>query len=227
MSDRQPINLQLRVTDSSWDNIKQAIGWNLTDKHLVFRHTPKSNPDNVHHHVYLFDIYRTAETLRNILRKRYEKTQFAVSVTAGRSKQKITPELAYQYALNPKSQPELVSAQGFTNEELEKFKKDGEDYYKPMEVTLVTKEEHYVVRPDRIWERLKMRQSEGVYDNMTLHQIKCKLAAEWLNAGKAMMRNADCHRYAVSIYMLNKYKHLPEIPDNAFREQYSISDDLL
>lgn len=221
-------NLQCRITDASFDNIKKALGWFLIDKHLVFRHQPKNNPDNIHHHVYLFGIQRTPESVRKQLSKTYEKTRFAVSVHAGKTKVKITPEMAYQYAINPKSQPELVSAQGFTNEELEKFKKDGEEFYKPMEVVQVVKEEHYIVRPDRVWERLKMRQAEGIYDGLSVHQIKSKLAAEWLNAGKAMMRNADAHRYAVSIFMLNKYKNHPDgVPDNAFREHYNISDDLV
>lgn len=227
--DHHPINLQCRITDPDYENIKQVLGWNLVPKHLVFKHTPKHNPDNVHHHVYLFDICRTAETIRKILHKKYDKSLFAVSVTAGKTKQKITAQLAYQYASNPKSQPQLVSAQGFSNEELEEFKKNAEEYYKPMEVVnVVIKEEHYVVRPDRVWERLRMNQQGGLYDGLSVHQIKSKLAAEWLNAGKAMMRNADAHRYAVSIYILNKYKHSPEgVPDNAFREHYNISDDLL
>lgn len=227
--EHQPISLQLRITDASWDNIKKNLGWNLTDKHLAFKHTPKANPDNVHHHVYLFDIYRTAETLRNILRKSYDKSKFAVSVTAGKSKQKITPMLAYQYAMNPKSQPEIVSTGSFEAPILQEMKENADSYYgPPMPVTqVVVKEEHYIVRPDRVWERLKQRQSEGHYDDLTIQAIKSKLAAEWLNAGKAVMRNADAHRYAVSIFMLNKYKQRGEVPDTAFMEQYNISDQLL
>lgn len=225
--EHQPINLQLRVTDESLDNIKDCLGFNFISNHLVFRHQPTNNPENIHYHIYLFGIHRTAETLRNILRRKYEKTRFAVSVTAGRSKVKITPEMAFQYAMNPKSNPQLVSHQGFTDEEIQKMKTDAENYYKPIEAVLITHEEHYVVRRDRIWERLRIRQQDGHYDGLSVQRIKSKLAAEWLNEGKAMMRNADCHRYAVSIYMLCKYKNKAEIPEDAFLSEYNVSQSFL
>lgn len=213
-------NLQIRITEASWDKIKEVLGWYLVD-HLAFRHQPTHNPENIHHHVYLFDINRTAESVRNLFKKAgYEKTSYAVSTTCGsRHKVPITKGGAFQYAWNPKSNPQLVSYRGFTDEDLSFLKSEAEAYYKPLEVTLVTKEEHYIVRPDRVWERLRDRQINGDFDGLTIRQIKSKIAADCLNSGKAIMRNADLHRYALSIVTLCKYKN-QEVPADALNQEY-------
>jgi len=130
---------------------------------------------------------------------------------------------AYQYAMKPKSQPQLIHHNEFTDTELLAFQLNADQYYHPELSTvdnIVTTHDHYIVRPDRVWERLYKEKNK--YADKTIHQIKSALHAEWLNNGKAMMRTADAHRYATSLFMLNKYKG-EEIPDNAFNSDYLIS----
>lgn len=181
---------------------------------MLFRHEP--NADNVHWHCYTFGRKTTCETIRkHIASFGYDKSAYMVGKTAGRKAAKITPMIAYQYAMNPKSKPQLAAHHGWTEENLAAFALNADEYYKaqatPLSAVLITKEEHYVVKPDRVWERLRSKYE--TYADLNVKEIKSKLAAEWLNAGKAIMRSADAHRYAVSLYMLNKYKI--EVPDNA------------
>jgi len=211
--DHKPTNIQIRLTEPDTEKVKNVLCYYLTENNMIWKHTPVRNPDNVHHHIYLFGVYRTAETIRKHLSKKgYDKSQYMVGITAGRSKVKITPATAYQYAANPKSQPQLVHSLGFNAEELAQFKADADNYYKPIQAIEVIKEEHYVVRPDRVWERLHAKYDD--YKNLSVLDIKKKLAAEWLNNGKAIMRKADAHRYAVSLYYLNRYH--ADIPADAF-----------
>jgi len=102
---------------------------------------------------------------------------------------------------------------------MKEFQTNAEEYYKPITAVLVTKEEHYVVRPDRVWERLKLNYEK--YENKTIREIKSMLAVDWLTNGKAIMRTADAHRYAVSLYYLCKYKDAPIIPDDALLSEYN------
>jgi len=216
MAERAYENFQIRITEESYDRIKEVLGWYLTDQRLVFRHAP--NADNIHHHLYLFGLMRTAESVRKLLRKHYDKSKFAVSVTAGKSKQKITAMLAYQYASKPKSNPVLVDHAGFTDEQLKEFEDNAKEFYTPMTAVLVTKEEHYIVRPDRVWERLKLNYEK--YEGKTVPEIKSMLAVDWLTNGKAILRGADAHRYALSLYYLCKYKNYAVIPDNALITEF-------
>jgi len=74
-------NFQIRVSTDSFEKIKDALDIYLAGKNLIFRHEPR--PDNIHYHLYLFDLHRTAEAVRDKLRKKFDKSDFAVSTTAG------------------------------------------------------------------------------------------------------------------------------------------------
>ena len=92
----------------------------------------------------------------------------------------------------------------------------------PIQVTQVIKEEHYVVRPDRVWERLIDQIDK--YQGKSIKQIKSTIAAQWINDGKAIPRPSDLHRYAVSIYYRNKYFNKDwdhTVPDWALEGEYS------
>lgn len=177
-------------------------------------------PDNSHYHIYLFGLEREADSMRKHL-KRYmiDKTKYSVSTTAGgRKRLPILPQLAYQYGTTD-SLLSPVWSKGYTDEQLECFKDCATRHYDevknpppPTEGVLITREEHYVVRPDRVWERLSAKSED--YADMTVRGIKSKLCAEWLNAGRAVPRPSDLHRYAVSLFLLNKYQG--EVPDDAY-----------
>lgn len=120
--------------------------------------------------------------------------------------------------MNPKSNPLRVWVKGYDDDEISTMESEAKAYYTPIPVTLVTREEHYVVRPDRVWERLS--QNLHKYQGKSIKEIKSAIAVEALNNGKAIPRNADLHRYAMSIFTLNKYdtKEWPEIPEWALTE---------
>lgn len=179
-------------------------------------------PDNNHYHIYLFGLDRQADSIRKTLGKYIpDKECYAVKTTCGgRKNLPITHMGAYQYGTTKK----LLSPywhKGFTDDNIRAFHLNAQEYYdaleKPIEGTLITREEHYVVRPDRIWEGLS--QNKELYENLTVKQIKSKIAAKWLNAGKAMPRPSDLHRYATSLYYVNKYKD-QEIPDGALEDEF-------
>jgi len=222
-----PANFQVRLTVDSLEKVKELLNEYWTIKYMVFRHQPVHNPENVHYHVYLFELYRTADAMRKRFEKRgLAKEKYAVSVTAGKSKVKITPDMAYQYAMNPKSNPVLVESRGFNDEELAQFKTQAENHYKPVEAVLITREDHYVVRPDRVWERLcaELVQDPDKYDGKTIPQIKSMISVAYLRKLKAIPRPSDLHRYAVSLQQIVKHDlHINEgnkIEDDALVEEY-------
>lgn len=220
MEDTPLPNFQIRLRDPDYAHAIRALArfCDFGAKWLLFRH---NKTDNIHYHLYLFEYNTTAKTIRAHLALTHTKECYMVGNTAGKSKKRITPMLAYQYAMAPKSKPELIAQKGFTDDNMKAFDLNAKEYYaaisQPLTAVQVTHEDHYVVRPDRVWERLKSQYER--YEGKTIREIKSQLAAEWLNAGKAIMRNADAHRYATSLYYINKFDK-EEVPDTALLEQY-------
>lgn len=208
------MNYQIRLrVDKEFSDIEYIKDWlDITQKGFAFLHDKE---DNHHYHIYLFGINREADSLRKtLLRYTQDKQAYSVKTTAGKRKDKILPVLAWQYAteaqaLNP------VWVKGFDKEAIDSFVTNASTYYEleaaKQTMTGVTHEDHYIVRPDRVWERLSLHKDK--YKDKTVKQIKSMMCAEWLNNGKAIPRSADLHRYAVSLYMANKYV---EVPDDAF-----------
>lgn len=207
-----PQDFQIRIRDDDEKRVMEAIEFYLTDRHMVFNHKLVGNN---HYHIYIFGLYRNADAIRERLKRLgYKKEQYAVSVTAGKKKEKIDAEKAYTYALNPDSNPVVVAIKGFSDAELEQFESYKKRYYeKPIVVQPsdgILPE--VVFKVDRVWERLKANQDD--YIGLSVKAIKSKIAAQWLNDGKAMPRPSDLHRYAVSIYLNLKYQ-ATGVPDDA------------
>lgn len=206
-----PQDFQIRIRDENQERVIEAIQFYLTDRHMIFNHRL---PNNNHYHIYIFGLYRNSDAIRERLKRLgYKKEQYAVSVTAGKKKDKIDPEKAYVYASNPDSNPVVVDIKGFSDEELEQFESAKKRYYEKPIVVQPSDSilPEVVFKVDRVWERLKNKQD--TYKGLTVKAIKSKITAEWLNDGKAMPRPSDLHRYAVSIYLNMKY---PDgVPDDA------------
>lgn len=214
-----PGNFQIRLTVPTVDEVKTLLGFYLTDRYFIFRHEP--NPDNVHYHIYIFGLHRKADAIREKLQRAgIPKTSYIVATTCGGKKGlPITPYGAFQYATKPRSKPTLVDSQGFTTDELAQMKAESDKYYAPPEnAILITKEDHYVVRPDRVWERLSHDLTE--WEGLTVREIKSKISAQQLNHGKALMRSADLDRYAKSLFYMIKYKNQDCVPDDALISEY-------
>jgi len=208
-------DFQIRIRDDDTNRVIENLEFYFTDRYMIFRHEP--NPDNIHHHIYIFGLYRNADAIRERLRKLgYAKERYAVSVTAGKKKEKIDAGKAYQYALNPLSKPEVICIKGFSDEELEKFKEQTEKYYNPPIIATPADGvlPEVIIKQDRVW--MGLRDDIDKYRGLTVKAIKSKICAKWLNEGKAIPRPSDLHRYAVSLYYLNKHEGL--IPDNALLE---------
>lgn len=211
------MNVQIRIrTDAKFDDILSIADWLIAaEKGFAFRH---NKPGNIHYHIYLFNIERNPDAMRRHLFKYHDKQDYMVGTTAGKKKEKISPMIAYQYAMNPKSNPERVWVKGFEDDEINTMETEAKAYYTPIQAVQVIREDHYIVRPDRVWERLYANLEK--YKGKSINQIKSSIATEWLNNGKAIPRNADLHRYAVSLFTINKYdaKDWPEIPDWALTD---------
>lgn len=216
---------QVRLAHPNYDPIRDYFS--VTEKYLVFKHKPIHNQENEHFHIYLFNTrIARADTIRDKLyRAKISKVDYAVTTTAGKRKEKITDYLAYQYGMNPKSQPVLVEYKGFTEDQLSNWQMKAEMFYDILEqknkkvekdIGPVTVIREVVSRPDKVWERLVA--DEDKYSNKSVKQIKSMICAEWLNMGKAIPRPSDLHRYAVSLYMRQKYKG-NEVPDDAFEKE--------
>lgn len=212
-------DFNIRLTEKNTERVMEVMDFYLTDKYMVWYHKPVKNPENEHHHIYLFGLHRQPKAIREFLfRLGYPKTAYEVKTTCGGKKNmKITPEGAYQYGAKPDSQPVLVRNKGFTDEELQKFKEQADRYYNPPIVARPEDSQlpEVVFKIDRVWERLKANKTD--YKDMTVKAIKSKLCADWLNDGKAIPRPSDCHRYAVSLYYINKFND-SYVPDNALME---------
>jgi len=209
------MNIQLRIrTDGDFAEILFIKDWvNGAFKCLAFEH---DKPGNHHYHIYLFGLERNPDAMRKLLGRYLNKECYSVSTTCGgRKLMKITQQGAWQYGTE-KELKEPVFIKGFTDEEIKEMKSLAEVYYKPVEAVLVTREDHYVVRPDKVWQRLHEKVDD--YKDKSVKQIKSMMCAEWLRAGKAIPRTADLHRYAMSLYMLNKFNH--EVPDSAFEDYF-------
>lgn len=217
------MNIQIRLrVDEDFSRIGYIQNWlNETPRGFAFEH---NKPGNHHYHIYLFGLERNPDAMRKRLAKHIpDKERYAIGETCGgKKKLKITPEGAYQYG-STKNFNSPIWFKGFSLTELEEYHKSAEEFYKPVEATLIVKEEHYVVRPDRVWERLHAKADD--YSDMTIARIKSKLSVEYLNSGRAIPRPSDLHRYAMSLFYLNKYKKEQvgdvEIPDTALEEYYN------
>lgn len=219
--------VQIRIRAPTWDDVKQYISdyIDTAPRCLVFNH---NIPDNNHYHVYLFDIDVKADSIRKKLSRYLPKQNYAVSITAGKEKLPITPSKAYQYGTTDKL-IDPISHTGFEAREIQTMMESAKTYYdmfskpkEPVSAVLVTREDHYVVRPDRTWEHL-VNQIDKYKDKHIKH-IKAMIAAEWINNGKAIPRPSDLHRYAVSIHYRLKYWNKDwefTVPDWALETEYS------
>lgn len=209
------MDYQIRIrTDVSFHDIIYIQDWLSTaQRGFAFEH---NKPGNHHYHIYLFNIQRTDQALRDHLYKYLkDKSKYSVRTTAGKLKEKIMPVIAWQYGTE-ETLTDPVWMKGYDDEAIAYYKFNAKTYYeakaKKENATQVTHEDHYVVRPDRVWERLLTHRA--AYANMAIDKIKNKMMVEWLNNGKAIPRSADLHRYAVSLYYLNKHDGI--VPDDAF-----------
>lgn len=215
------MNFQIRLrVDASFSDVIYIKDWlDAAPRGFAFEH---NKPDNHHYHVYLFGLERNADAMRRHLGRYLDKQCYSVATTCGGKKRiKITPIGAYQYGTESILRLPIWS-KGFPLEELQSYHENATAHYKPIPVTVVTREERYVIKADRVWERLHSK--ADAYGGLTVKAIKSKLAAEWLNNGRAVPRTADLHRYAISLYYLNKFKKDQvgdtEIPDTALMEEY-------
>lgn len=209
MNDRFQIRIR---TEQEFSEINYVTQWlNEAREGFAFCH---NKPGNHHYHIYLFGLKRDAGSMRKTLyRYLKDKSKYSVSQTCKTGP--ITSMLAYQYGTESTLTPP-VWFKGFTQEQLSGHKLAAAEYYESLKkdtqgVVSVTREEHYIIRPDRVWERLLDNRDK--YRDMTVKMIKSTISAEWLNNGKAIPRPSDLHRYAISLYMLNKYDGI--IPDDA------------
>lgn len=212
------MDYQIRLrTDELFSTIMVIQDWlGQAAAGFAFQH---NKPGNNHYHIYFFGIDKQADSIRKTLGKYYKKTEYSVKTTAGKSKDKIVPMLAWQYGTEDKLL-EPVWVKGFDEESTLAFKLNAQEYYaslKPMTAIQITQHDHYIVRPDRVWEKLKDNQMK--YKDKDIRQIKSMIAAEWINAGKAMPRPSDLHRYATSLYYLNKYDG--EVPEEAMLGEFN------
>ncbi|MBV6343329.1 hypothetical protein [Candidatus Magnetobacterium casense] len=209
------MDYQIRLrTDVSFHDIIYIKDWLSTaQRGFAFEH---NKPGNHHYHIYLFNIQRTDQALRDTLYKyTKDKSKYSVKTTAGKHREKILPIIAWQYGTEDDLK-EPVWMKGFDDEAITGFTMNAKSYYearnKKDNGALITHEDHYVVRPDRVWERLSAHRQ--TYANLSIDKIKNKMMVEWLNNGKAIPRGADLHRYAVSLYYINKHDGI--VPDDAF-----------
>jgi len=217
------MNYQIRIrVDESFSRIDYIQDWLNEAQHgFAFEH---NIPGNRHYHIYLFGFTRNADAMRRHLGKHIpEKERYAVGSTCGGKKKiKITPEGAYQYGTT-KNRNTPIWTKGFTPTELEEYEKVAEKYYRPLPI-VVGPEDHLperevIFKVDRVWERL--RDSRDKYKDLTLPKIKSKIAVDYLNSGKAVPRPSDLHRYAISIYYLNKYDDKGYLEDDALECEYN------
>lgn len=211
------MNIQLRVrTDEDFPDIHYIKDWlAAVPRGFAFKH---NKPGNHHYHVYLFGLERNTDAMRRHIGKYLAKECYSVSTTAGGKKRlPITVEGAYQYGTES-TLDDPVWSKGFSLDELKTYHGMAEKYYKPIPIIARPEDgnvKEVVLKVDRVWERLRDHREE--YEGKTIKAIKSKLCAEWLNDGKAIPRPSDLHRYALSLFMLNKYKD-EVITDTAFME---------
>lgn len=214
---------QIRIrVDEDFSRIDYIAAWLAeAPRGFAFEH---SLPNNHHYHIYLFDLQRNPDAMRKHLGKFIDdKECYAVKTTCGgKKKLKITPEGAYQYG-STKSLNTPIWFKGFTLTELEDYHKSAEKYYN-VPIVASAEDAHLpevIYKVDRVWE--KLRDHADDYRDMTIARIKSKISVDYLNNGKAIPRSADLHRYAMSLFYLNKYKNeetFDQIPDTALEEYY-------
>lgn len=200
---------------------------------FAFEH---NKPGNHHYHIYLFGVNTKADSIRKTLGKYMPaKTDFAVSTTAGPKRLPLDPKIAYQYAKNPDSYPTRVWVKGLDDITLEKFEFDAGVFYNELEkhrkskaqkITEILVLKEQVAKPDHTWERLitELMDNPDMYVNMTLTQVKSKIAVSYLRQLKAVPRTADLHRYALSLLRIsqhNLHKGEDKISDTALVLDYA------
>lgn len=231
------MNIQIRVRTD--EPIKDIVGkwYDNAPKAFIFEH---NKPGNHHYHVYLFDYesHTALQKWREYLTRRLgDKSLHMVGTTAGKKKNPITIQNAYNYGCADRLSQKMerkekiddvsklldrpIFIKGFIVEEgLHQLHDEAEKFWNVM-VGQQAKQESVVViqdllevktRPDLVWKSLY--ENRASYRDLTIPKIKSKLAVERLREGKAIMRSADAHRYALSLYYLNKYNG-EEIPDDA------------
>lgn len=162
------------------------------------------------------------------------KECYSVKTTAGKDKQPITELIAYQYGTEAEALPPCWS-KGYEEQKLESFALSAAAFYKQQELRqnrknqvvteiLVLNEEK--VKQDRVWQRLieELIENPTKYEDKTVAQIKSMISVSYLRQLKAMPRPSDLHRYAVSLWHINKHGlHASEtaiIDDDALVEEF-------
>lgn len=224
------MNIQIRLRVPEWSRVIELVGDYIqkADRSFSFHHDISGNN---HYHIYLFDIDVQSQSIRKKLGHYLPKTNYMVSEKCKQDKQDITPRKAYQYGTT-KDIIAPIHYHGYEEEDLLVFKEQAELYYELMGETKKekikgdTKEIHIVeyqqFKMDKSWERLK--EQEEIYKDKSVKQIKSMICAEWLNAGRAIPRPSDLHRYAISLFYRQKYMnkdHNYEVPDYALENEYN------
>ncbi len=228
-----PIDVQIRLRVGDTERCKEILDLyiSMIQYGFAFRHEP--NPDNQHHHFYLFGIRRTADTIRKTISNYLPKESFAVGETAGRKREKLNPQIAYQYGAKPTGEDNKIAEPVWMkncDDKIEVWKTEAQAFYDQqlryqkrwnaalMEVMVIR---DTVVKVDRVWERLQEDQLlRERFTGKTVTQIKSMIATQWINNGKAMPRPSDLHRYAVSLWYMTKYPD-GNIPEDAMVDEFN------
>lgn len=216
------MNFQVRLRHDEFNFCNELLEEYIKDAErvLFFRHAPSN--ENIHYHIYFINLQRTDEAIRKRCSKFLPKENYSVKKTCGGKKNlPITLDGAYIYATNPKSNSELKYYKGITQDQLEIFELKSKAHYDPPKQIEKVHVDHYYPKPDKTWEMLK-EQSEKYVDK-SVKQIKSMICAQWLNNGKAIPRPSDLHRYAVSLYYLNKFKDekgIIDVPEYALEGEF-------
>lgn len=227
------MDFQLRLrTDDVFNNIEYIKHWlEACERGYAFEH---DKPGNHHYHVYLFGLDRKPDPMRKYLAK-YLPTKecYSVGTTAGKKKEPINTMIAYQYGTEA-TLKEPVWVKGFDEHQMEVMKLSAAAFYKQKEdrenrrkevVTEILVINQEKAKPDRVWEHLmtEMIENPNKYDGKAVHQIKSMISVSYLNKLKAIPRPSDLHRYAVSLYYINKHGlHVKEgeMPEDELDNEY-------
>jgi len=220
------MNFQVRITEGDIERVKELLKeYILCSNQVLIFHHQKENND--HHHAYFFDLNRTDQGIRKYLGHYLTKEKFSVKKTCGGEKRlPITLEVAYQYGTEKYLDPP-VFVKDIEDNKIEVLKLRAEAYYLPFkerklehgDAIIVTKE-IIKERQDKVWEKLLDQREK--YKGKNIVQIKSMICAEWLNNGKAMPRQCDLHRYAMSLFYRLKYED-HEVPDIALENLFVFS----
>lgn len=226
------MDFQIRIrTNEHFNDIEYIKDWlDACQSGFAFVH---NKPNNHHYHIYLFGLQRDPDAMRRKLGKHLpNKECYAVGRTAGKKKEPISQMIAYQYGTEEqladpvwsKGIEDKIEAMKFNAESFYKQKAERDNRRKEVvtEILVINQEK---VKPDRVWENLmtELIENPTKYDGKAVHQIKSMISVSYLNRLKAIPRPSDLHRYAVSLYYINKHglhQNDGKIPEDELDNEY-------